>query len=174
VLGLVVAGRGQGETFDVCVARDKCRVHFGDVIRQKEKAAKLREQGKGKQAARVEKRQEDTWQLRQQRDREQAAKWNHLKPHVLAAVAAKIKPVPLTDNLLRAAVELMDVNVAELEKLLGGRITKKNFGRALKLIDALNSDWSADRFRPIAKKYGIDLAKLEKEKVQTSGAAKKA
>ena len=38
VLGVVVAGEGRGEAFRVCIAKEKCRVHWGAEIRAKEKA----------------------------------------------------------------------------------------------------------------------------------------
>ena len=44
VLGVVVAGREPyGRTLRVCVARDRCRVHFGEEIKEREKNQKLRE-----------------------------------------------------------------------------------------------------------------------------------
>ena len=43
VLGIVAAGPGRGESFSVCVARDKCKVHYGKEIREKEKRQKERE-----------------------------------------------------------------------------------------------------------------------------------
>lgn len=39
-LGVVVTGRGYGDTFEVCVARDKCKVHFPEAVRAKEKREK--------------------------------------------------------------------------------------------------------------------------------------
>lgn len=39
-LGVVVTGRGYGDTLEVCVARDKCKVHFPEAVRAKEKREK--------------------------------------------------------------------------------------------------------------------------------------
>jgi hypothetical protein len=56
VLGLVVAGEQYGESFHVCIARDRCKTHWRESVEAKEKAAKLREKGETKQAAKVEKK----------------------------------------------------------------------------------------------------------------------
>jgi hypothetical protein len=53
VLGVVVAGDGQGETLQVCVAATSASVHFGDVIKQREKNQKLRDSGKGSRRRRT-------------------------------------------------------------------------------------------------------------------------
>lgn len=182
VLGLVVAGRGQGETFDVCVARDKCRVHFGEVIRQKEKAAKLRESGKTKQAAKVEKRTEQHWEIENRKREEESKRWVALKPHAIIAAAGKTKDKPITNAVLTGVIaELADYHgsVKDIEKLLGGAITAKTFVRALAIVEILERDNTREYFQSIAKKYGVDLKKLEKsltaEAVQPAGVkAKKA
>lgn len=41
-LGFVVVGPRRGEAFEVCIAKDKCRTHWGAEIRQREKRAKER------------------------------------------------------------------------------------------------------------------------------------
>jgi type IV secretory pathway VirJ component len=58
VLGLVVAGEQYGASFKVCIARDRCKTHWREVVEAKEKAAKLREKGETKKAAKVEKKAE--------------------------------------------------------------------------------------------------------------------
>lgn len=91
VLGVVVAGTGQGRSFQVCIARDRCRVHFGAEIAAKEKADKARAKGDTAKAAKVEKKQESAWQ-RQEREREERRKvWAPLKPLVEAAAIDQIK-----------------------------------------------------------------------------------
>lgn len=97
VLGVIVAGAGQGRSFPVCIARDRCRVHFGAEIAAKEKAAKARAKGDTKTAAKVEKKQEDSWQ-RQQREREaRRAAWEPVKAHVLGeAIGQVLKQTALT------------------------------------------------------------------------------
>lgn len=164
VLGVFAAGDRYGEALEVCVNRDKCTVHFGDVIRQREKNAKLRESGKGKQAAKNEKRQADTWEQQQAKRRAEEARWERLKAHAVEAVAAKVKLAPATDKLLANLIDETANNKTRkrVEELLGGRVTVKNFGRAWILVDVVDSSWTHEGFKQHAKKYGVDLVKLEK------------
>jgi len=181
VLGVVVAGRDQGDTFDVCVARDKCRVHFGEVIRAREKAAKLRETGKPKQAAKVEKRGEQKWEIEQRKRNEEYKRWNALKSHAVAATAAKTKDKPITNavlvNVIAALAERFG-RAKDVEQLLGCAITAKTFVRALAIVEIVGRQNTREHFQPIAKKYGVDLKKLEKsitaEAAKSSGVAKAA
>jgi ParB/RepB/Spo0J family partition protein len=181
VLGVVVAGsQHYGQTFEVCVARDKCRVHFGDVIRKREKNEKLRESGKGKQAARTEKKQAETYNERWKREADERkaeeARWDKLRPAALAAVAAKVQTGTLSDKalgehfaeLLEQASDLQKGDDVAIYKLLGGRVTAKTFLRGVRLIEIFERAWDLKQFKEPAKKYGVDLAKLEKE-LQASG-----
>lgn len=97
VLGVVVAGEGQGSTLRVCVARDKCLVHFGQIVRAKQKAEKQRAAGKGKQAARTEQKAEE--RAREKRAREEAAReaeektWSAMLPNLRTKIVAHLKAV---------------------------------------------------------------------------------
>lgn len=174
VMGVVVAGdEHYGETFTVCINRDKCKVHFGQEIAAREKNAKLRESGQGKKAAKNEKRQEQSWE-RDNRLREEARKrWELIKPQAMAAIAGKIKPGKVTDKVLADVIRnyLSNDSESELQRLLPGRVTTKNFTRAIAIVDVLDQAWSADKLRPLAKKYGVDLAKLEKDLAPKKDAA---
>jgi ParB/RepB/Spo0J family partition protein len=181
VLGVVVAGSHRyGETFQVCVARDKCIVHWAAVVKAKEKAAKLRESGKGTQAAKVEKKQQESWEARHKREQaeEEAEKkrWDALRPHAVATLVAAIKPSKLTDAVLRSVIdERMDSyggrTLGAVEKLLGGRVTVKNFTRALVVAEVVRVQWSRTNIAKLAKTYSVDIAKLEKELTAKAAAA---
>ena len=100
VLGVVAAGPHYGEAFLVCITRDKCTVHWKAEVAHREKNEKLRASGKGKQAAKNEQREEQSWEKEQKRREAEEAAWKHLQPHAVAAVVAKIKPSKLTDKVL--------------------------------------------------------------------------
>lgn len=176
VLGTVVVGSEHyGETFQVCIARDRCKVHWGPEITEREKNAKLRESGQAKKAAARETRQRESWEEQRKREEAERNRWAALRPHALAAAASKIKPAKLTDAVLQSVIEQMadrGNDAKELRQLLGGAVTAKNFTRALAILELLHHDWNRDNFKPYAKKYRIDLVKLEKDKVQTSGVQK--
>lgn len=179
VLGVHASGPHYGQTLQVCVNRDKCRVHWGKEIAAREKTQKLRESGKTKQASTRERRQRETWEAQQRRENEARDRWDKLRPHALTAVSAKVKTGPITAAILQAVIGSM-VNgrdVAELKRLLPGAVTLKNFTRALAIVDLLKHDWQRADFVRHAARYRVDLAALEKEKgltPQTSGVTAKA
>ena len=91
VLGVVVAGPRQGKSFRVCIAKDSCLVHFAAEIKAKKKAAKARAKGDTTTAAKVEKRQEQSWEKREREARERRAIWDPMKPAVFAAAYEQVK-----------------------------------------------------------------------------------
>lgn len=90
VLGVVVVGPKQGRAFDVCIARDRCRVHFAEEIKAKEKAAAARAKGDTKTAERVERRQEQSWERQQRERKERLAIWAPMKEPVMRAALAQV------------------------------------------------------------------------------------
>lgn len=95
LLGVVVAGPGYGETLQVCVARDRCRVHFGQVLAAREKAA-----AKPRRAAKRADIEADIETARQQREeadrQEKARQWNAFLPAVKKATLAAVEKTPTT------------------------------------------------------------------------------
>jgi len=131
VLGVVVAGeREYGRSFLVCVARQKCEVHWGKEIRERQKAEKLRASGQTKKAAAVEKRQRDSYEEQERRWREARKAWDALLAKAMPALAEHLKGAKLTTDLV---VSLMsDWHRKQIEKLTGP-ITDKNIGQAVAL-----------------------------------------
>lgn len=101
VLGLVVAGPGRGESFEVCIAKTKCMVHYGDVIRERNRREKEREQDSSPAAAKkTEKTERDEAKRAEreaaeaaQRERDQQA-WQKARPEVLDRVALAVRKAP--------------------------------------------------------------------------------
>lgn len=80
VLGVVAAGGGRGSSFAVCIARDRCKVHFGKEIKAKEQNERDRASGKTKRADNREAR-ERARQEREEAKREAArVRWNKFLP----------------------------------------------------------------------------------------------
>jgi ParB/RepB/Spo0J family partition protein len=105
VLGVVAAGDRRGESFEVCIARDKCQVHWKKQIAEREKNQKLRSSGKRKQAE----RREDAAAKREAaaREREAAAdrRWHAIAIAIKKEIvprAGKLKTV--TPGMLAAAL----------------------------------------------------------------------
>jgi ParB family chromosome partitioning protein len=155
---VVVHGIEQGLTLRIC--RDKsCVVHFPPA-------------SKTTTAAGAATNSADLWRKQDEERKAAAERWTRLKPYALAAVAKKIKLSAFNDKLAKAIVDEMVHDDAKMfRELLGGAVTVKNFSRAVALAEALEHAWSHERFRDIAKKYGVDLAKLEKEIPEPKAAA---
>jgi ParB family chromosome partitioning protein len=91
VLGLVVAGPDRGQAFDVCIAKDKCMVHWASEVREKAKRAKERDAGTGKATKEPPAPREQSWE-REQRLREEArARFKPIMPKVYDALVAAVK-----------------------------------------------------------------------------------
>lgn len=166
VLGVVVAGRGQGETLQVCVAREKCEVHFGAVIRQKKKNAKLRESGKGTQAAKNESKAAAREQAKQEEAERRRQAWEALQPHVVADAIDQIKSVETLTAKQAVAIEEADVydNLRHsLHEQLGKQWFKNPAAAWLSLAVAGrdNFDSFEEYVADVAKPLGLNIKRLE-------------
>lgn len=103
VMGLVVAGRGRGESFLVCVDRKRCTVHFADVIKERNKREREREKepkaSKSTKASSDEPKQPSEKDLAKQKAQElrDNAQWDaeqKAEPAVWAAITKAIKAAP--------------------------------------------------------------------------------
>jgi ParB/RepB/Spo0J family partition protein len=104
VLGLVVAGRGRGESFQVCIDKKRCMTHWGDAIRERNKRERARERDaespstkKGKDAAPKESTWERERRWREERTSRAKARWAKGGDAVLRAIvphAKKLKVDP--------------------------------------------------------------------------------
>lgn len=146
VLGVVVAGRGQGSTLQVCVNRDKCTVHFGKVIKDREKSQQLRQQGKGGQAAQLEQKAREAEERRRAEEQAERERIRKLLPAAEAAIQAHIEKLPL--KKVFSVVAAMYVKGAKNpEQLI----------RALAVRAAVEQNHYMPYFERDAKKFGFDV-----------------
>ena len=160
VLGVVAAGTGYGDTLEVCVARDKCRVHFGDVIRKKEKTATLRESGKGTQADRREAAEEARAHQVAAEHARTRARWDKFGPALRKAVHEAVSKLKAVNGPIYAQVlkfhHLPSTKPANLPRVLLDQAIKLQFDRHM---------WAGDEARYVAwaKVLGVDVKALEPE-----------
>lgn len=187
VLGLVVAGPNYGKAYQVCVAREKCEVHFGDVIKQKKK----REQEKvaaGNGHAKTAKTaapKEGTYerQERERREERQRAEAFYAVVHPPLKKAAMLKIDKLPAKLSPALMVLVcqavglprDTKQADLAQAVVTHHVKAAFGRGGTYWLDVQKRW-AEGLGVDVKKIHDDARATLKEKakaaeVQTSGAA---
>jgi ParB/RepB/Spo0J family partition protein len=160
VLGVVVAGAEHyGETFTVCVARDKCLVHFGQVIREKAKNAKARESGKPGAAARQRQADERREQKERQQREQKDARWKVFRPALKQAVDAAAAKLPAVLPKAVFAHVLIAFNLpkgttaAQLQKAMLDDAIKQTF----------RSQWYGEELRMVAwaKLLGVDVKACE-------------
>jgi len=97
VLGLVVAGlEHYGETFRVCVNRDKCQVHFGQEITARAKSAKARASGSASKASKFGAQQQAKAGIERQKREAAEARWKVFRPALTKAVHAAANKIPAT------------------------------------------------------------------------------
>lgn len=135
VLGLVVAGDGQGDTLQVCVNRDKCRVHFGAVIKNRDKNQKLRASGKGATAATREAksraREEEERRKEEAKREAQAARWRAFYPALRKAAKTAVEEAPATlpkavfKGMLQRLGLPASTTAAQFQKAVLGYVTRE-------------------------------------------------
>lgn len=97
VLGVVVVGPGRGDAFRVCIAKEKCAVHWG--AEQRDKAKRAKESAKAGGSA------QERWKREDERRRAEAAKeeerrkaWTKALPAILEAVAKRVAALGIGPN----------------------------------------------------------------------------
>lgn len=170
VLGTVVAGvEHYGETFTVCVARDKCEVHFGKVIAAKKKNATLRAQGKPKKASQNEAK---TAQRELEKRQRAARRWQQFRPAITKAVQVAVGKLPAT--LPKAVFKKMLASQGLPASTTPAQLQKALLQNSLKRVF---SSWASEYTEPQmvawAKALGVDLKTCE-PKPETAAPAKKA
>lgn len=170
VLGVIVVGPGQGASFPVCIAKDKCTVHWAAEIKDKAKRAKSAEkatQSSGASKA-TAKPKEDSWARQQRLQREAFERFEPVQGIVLEALAAVIKKASVKPG---SVIEKMVVT----ELRIGGAESKKALVPRGKTSDDLlrhyafleveanaQSPFNYDRFKKAAKALGLDVDKAIK------------
>lgn len=160
VLGVVAVGVGYGEAFPVCVDKS-CTVHFKPAA--KAKASKSREAENKRIAA-----QQAADKRRQAEETAKRAQWQQAIPVILAALVGKVRTMPgktlgayLVGQQSRHPRELAKTALAAYKP----RKSADDCLRALVLVDLAHDldFWqSADTFPKVAKKFGVNVAKILK------------
>jgi hypothetical protein len=92
VLGVVAVGPDRGLSFQVCIEKKRCTVHWGDRIRESARHAKAVEKGEPShdQYAEHERKRKEL----QEREKAEDARWMKAAPQLFAALAEKVKASP--------------------------------------------------------------------------------
>jgi ParB family chromosome partitioning protein len=185
VLGVVVAGRGRGETFNVCVDKKKCAVHWPEEVKAAKQNTKLQDKAsRGDESAKValEKRQAAE-AAKQKAAAETRAR---VAPSLIAAVRTAIDE--MAENKLCAFVWShiqhgeLTIPFASWKKAK----TPTSAARLLRLVVAAEilgdekgiaeDQWCYERLIDDAKKLGVNVEKIVRDAtpaVQAPAKAKK-
>ncbi len=157
VLGVVAAGEQYGRSFDVCIARDKCEVHWKQETAAREKNATLRAKGQTGRAQRNEAAAEARERQAEEARQKQRARWDRFLPALRKAVHAALPKVKvkghLYEEVLKAHRLPKGTKPADLPTALLADVITSEFGRA----------WYNDEPRLVkwARRLGVDPKKVE-------------
>lgn len=181
-LGLVVAGPRRGEAFQVCRAKEKCLVHYGKEIKDKQRREKAHAEGKpsdrAKQQAQDARRQqkEEAQRLRQEAERKT---WEKAVPDILDAIAKRVLAMPTKAGgyLAQTIMEEIDRNGSTMVKPLKtpGSSAEDVVRQGAFLVlagEARDSYWGRQNFPKKAKYLGIDLPAILKAHAKAEKPAK--
>jgi ParB family chromosome partitioning protein len=186
ITGVVVVGPRRGESLQVCIAREKCRTHWGKEIREKAERAKAAEAAPATKA----KPKEDSWEKRnrieQEKRQREIEKYKRIQGPLLRAISEKVQTAATHGNtpLGRLIVGgLLDRAarggaIAKYEKMQPIGKTAEDLVRfcaTIVILDTHNDGWAGPRELPeIARALGVDVAAIEKQHaaVQTSAKPK--
>lgn len=167
VIGNVVIGADRGDVFRVCVAKEKCTVHWGDRIRARKKAEAAAAKGGSKKSS-----TDDYYERQRRKDEEERrraeaerTRWKKAAPTILEAIAERVKKLPAGATGLLADTILGDMRGAPTasQYIPRGRSAEDLVRHAafqLLYIEATD-EWRGPReFPKIAKAFGVDVKKI--------------
>jgi ParB/RepB/Spo0J family partition protein len=180
VTGVIVIGPGRGQAFKVCVNKDKCAVHWGAEMRERQKRAKQTATTGAKAAQDRWKREEE--QRERERAREEAARqrWQKAAPTVLKAVAEKVKKAaagpsgPLA-RIILGAIRNEGAGAAAAAAFVPRGTKPEDLVRHVAFLilhgEALDRWYGPQHFPKRAKELGVDVQKILDEVAPTEKAA---
>ena len=93
VTGVIVVGEGRGEAMKVCIAKEKCKAHWGDW--QKARGARAKQTAAGGGSAQERwKKEEARRQAEMAREEAARDRWKRATPAILEALAVAVKKAP--------------------------------------------------------------------------------
>lgn len=169
VMGVVVAGPGRGEAFLVCIAKQKCQVHWGAEIRAAARVAKAkagvaaRGEGPADRAAAF-KREQESWEEQQAREHAERKRWEKAGPAILEALVTRLPEVSVAGVGLFVVETTEGYNAPKMPVALLGQSPEAFLRQAAyRLMDqSLSSSlWRAEKEWPrLLKWLGIDPKKI--------------
>jgi len=177
VIGVFVAGKGRGQTMEVCIAKEKCKVHWGQW--QKDRAKRQKDRGKQSKDPKTGKTDPVAEAKARRKGRVDAMVLEQIDQKVLEGLLSVLSMKKVDEIIAPALIELVDQfsqsgrEVLEHRKEKGydvGKYAKtlNPLNRALLLVEmvarhAIEEDWQGGDFLKIAKDgFGVNVDRIEK------------
>lgn len=175
VMGVFVIGAGRGDTLKVCIAKDKCRVHWGHLIRQRTEREKAK--AKGPTAAeKVRAEQEKRQKAEQERRELESKRWKKATPALLAALLGAVQKAPTNGSSLLAQIVIEEcLPYGEKKGPMPEVKTAEDVVRkaAFIILQAELTEWDAPtKFPKRLRAFGIDAKKILDEAAPVSAEEK--
>lgn len=164
--GLVVAGPGRGEAFEVCVKKDKCAVHWSDWMkerarRQKEEASYARKADRTGAAPET-----DHYAAQERREKAEAARWTKAAPAMHKAILEAVKKAsasatgPLASVILEALALDRPSKDLSLGRSAEDLVRYAAFNLADGSLDVTDYPYGSEQALRTGKALGVDLKKI--------------
>lgn len=171
VIGVIVAGPGRGQAFEVCTDKQKCTVHWGEEIKernQRQKSASAGSTTSGKTAADKKHEQQQRKEAEEQAHRQiENERWEKAIPAMLTALAGAVKKAPTKAGGLLGSVifEVLDRNCdskAAAKYIPRGTSADDLIRHCafMILMDEATSYYALEEFPARLKAFGLDVKKL--------------
>lgn len=165
-MALVACGPGQGDTFRVCIAKEKCAVHWS--AWQKARAKRQAEGGRTGGARSAETQQNAEEQRKRAEDAEQAmqVRWKKATPAMLVALGAAVRKAPVSKLVAKLCRGTRWSRPAE--EFMAAPRNAEDFVRlqAFEEVAAqshMTWDWERKRFAEGLKAFGVDAMQILNE-----------
>ena len=160
VTGVIVIGAGRGTAFKVCIAKEKCKLHWGEWQRERAKRKKSASAsgntGEARQAA-----EERSGKMENERRRAEAARRKKAIPAVLREVAEQIPKISMgrISDLVISAFNRFGGKLAEA--VPRGKTAEDLLRHlAYNAVSGEANEWDWDRFAKRARALGVDVTKI--------------
>lgn len=184
VVGVIIAGEERAQAFRVCIAKDKCKVHWADRIKARAKRNGMEGvKTDGMSQAQIQRKEKEAREAEVKRQEEVALRWKLALPKILEQLAAAVKKAPTgSTSCLGEIVQDLIVehcytgNRKKALELIPLGETADDLVRHIafwSLVDMGEHHWEREAFIKHAKFFGVDAMKIVDQvaPVQTSAKA---
>lgn len=172
VLGVFVAGPGYGTSLQVCINKDKCKVHWPEQVAARERSAKLRAAGETKKADKTDlkaaAKEVDSWHKKEQARQAKRQAWEKLDARLEADAINQVKGAKtLTPAQVKFIENDVDGGSLDFDRCRKAGVVWHKQPAAAFLITAVTTyyNWNDPSFddyvKKLAKPLGLDIKRLE-------------